>query len=146
VELVVLGINPGPDKLSKIEDLGVETVQWAEVAEKLGIEVEPEKEVANVEPGGAPDSIDGMTLLITGEIDGHTRASAQKILEGAGAKSAKSLNKSVELVVLGVKAGPDKLSKISAQGIPTCSWTDLIAKLGIEAEASEPPKKKAKKT
>lgn len=146
VELVVIGTNPGPDKLSKIEDLGIETIQWADLAGKLGLEVVPEKEVAHVDAGDAPDSVDGMTLLITGEIDGHTRSSAQKVLEGAGATFAKSLNKSVELVVLGTNAGPDKLNKIAAQGTATCSWDSLIEKLGIDAEASEPPKKKAKKT
>ncbi|KAJ4297765.1 hypothetical protein N0V90_005660 [Kalmusia sp. IMI 367209] len=145
VELVVLGANPGPDKLAKIEELGAETIQWAEVAEKLGLELAPEKKVADVEAGEAPDSIEGKTLIITGEIDGHTRSAAQKILEGAGAKFAKTLNKSVELVVLGANAGPDKLNKIADQGIPTVEWSDLVEKLGIDAEASEPPKKKAKK-
>lgn len=145
VELVIIGLKPGPDKLAKIEELGAETIEWAEVAEKLGIEVEPEKEVADVEAGEAPDSIEGKTLLITGEIDGLTRTAAQKVLEGEGAKFARSLNKSVELVVLGANAGPDKLNKIAAQGIPTVNWSDLIETLGIDLEASQPPKKKTKK-
>jgi len=131
--------------MSKIEELGLETIEWSDLAEKLGLEVAPEKKVANVEAGSAPDSIEGMTLLITGEIDGHTRGSAQKVLEAQGAKFAKSLTKSVELVVLGSNAGPDKLTKIADQGTDTCAWDDLIEKLGIDAEASEPPKKKAKK-
>ncbi|KAL5420923.1 hypothetical protein PMIN04_006023 [Paraphaeosphaeria minitans] len=145
VEIVILGQNPGPDKLAKIKDLGAETIEWKTVAEKLGLELSPEKKVANVEAGDAPDSIDGKTLLVTGEIDGFTRSAAQKILEGAGAKFAKTLNKSVELVVLGANAGPDKLNKIADQGIPTVEWIDLIEKLGIDAEAGEPPKKKAKR-
>ncbi|KAL1605404.1 DNA replication factor C complex subunit Rfc1 [Paraconiothyrium brasiliense] len=145
VELVVLGGNPGPDKLEKIKDLGAEVIEWKEVAKKLGLELAPEKKVANVEAGAAPDSVDGKTLLITGEIDGLTRSAAQKVLEGAGAKFAKTLNKSVELVVLGANAGPDKLNKIADQGIPTVEWSELIDELGIDVEASEPPKKKAKK-
>lgn len=145
VELVIIGSNPGPDKLAKIEELGAETIEWKEVAEELDLEVAPEKEVADVEAGDAPDSIDGKMLLITGDIEGFTRSAAQKILEGAGAKFAKSLNKSVELVVLGAKAGPDKLNKIAEQGIPTVDWSDLVEKLGLDVEADEPPKKKAKK-
>jgi NAD-dependent DNA ligase len=145
VELVIIGQNPGPDKLDKIKDLGAETIEWAEVAKKLGLELAPEKKVANVEAGDAPDSVDGKMLIITGEIDGFTRSAAQKILEGVGAKFAKTLNKSVELVVLGANAGPDKLNKIADQGIPTVDWTDLVEKLGLDVEASEPPKKKAKK-
>lgn len=145
VELVIVGQNPGPDKLAKIKDLGADTIEWKEVAEKLGLELAPEKKVANVEAGEAPDSIEGKTLLITGEIDGLTRSAAQKILEGSGAKFAKSLTKAVELVVLGANAGPDKLNKIADQGIPTVEWADLVEKLGIDVEANEPPKKKAKK-
>jgi BRCT domain type II-containing protein len=145
VELVIIGQNPGPDKLEKIKDLGAETIEWAEVAKKLGLEVAPEKKVANVEAGDAPDSVDGKTLIITGEIDGFTRSAAQKILESVGAKFAKTLNKTVELVVLGANAGPDKLNKIADQGIPTVDWTALVEKLDLDVEASEPPKKRAKK-
>lgn len=141
VELVILGTNAGPDKLKKVEELGVETITWAELAEKLGIEVAPEKEVADVEPSEAPESIDGLTVIISGTVEGYTRSAAQKLLEGAGATYAKSLNKSVELVILGTNAGPDKLNKIAELEIPTCTFEALQEKLGFE----EPPKKKAKK-
>ncbi|KAF2258581.1 hypothetical protein CC78DRAFT_537649, partial [Lojkania enalia] len=144
VELVILGTNPGPDKLKKIEELGIQSIQWNDLAENLGIDVTPEKEVADVKAGDAPDSISGMTLIITGTIDGQTRTSAQEALEGVGAKFAKSLNKSVELAILGTNPGPDKLNKIADLGIATCSWDTLIEKLGLEI-TDEPPKKKAKK-
>ncbi|KAF2655300.1 hypothetical protein K491DRAFT_678999 [Lophiostoma macrostomum CBS 122681] len=145
VEIVILGTNAGPDKMTKIKDLGIETISWNDLAEQLGLEVAPEKKVANVDAGDAPDSIDGMTVLVTGTIEGHTRGDAQKMLESAGAKVAKSLNKQVELAILGTKPGPDKLNKIAEEGIPTCSFEDLVEKLGLEAESSEPPKKKSKK-
>lgn len=143
VELVIIGADPGPDKLQKIEDMGIETIAWKDLAEKLGVEAKPEKKVPNVSTGDAPDSVDGMTLLITGNIEGMTRPAAQKLLEGAGATFAKSLNKSVELVVLGAKPGPDKLAKIADLGIETCAFEDLAEKLGLDLDA--PPKKKAKK-
>jgi NAD-dependent DNA ligase len=101
VELVIIGTNAGPDKLAKIEDQGIETITWKEVADKLGLEAAVEKPAANVEVGDAPDSIDGKTIIISGTIEGQTRSSAQEALEAAGATFAKSLNKSVELVVLG---------------------------------------------
>lgn len=144
VELVILGTNPGPDKLTKIEELGIETIKWVDLAEQLGIEVAPEKEVAKVDAGDAPDSIEGMTVIITGTVEGQTRSSAQKVLEDAGATYAKSLNKSVELVILGTNAGPDKLNKISDLGIATCTFEALVEKLGLEV-SDEPPKKKVKK-
>lgn len=70
VELVIVGTKPGPDKLQKVEDLGIETIEWEEVAKALDIEVAPQKNAPDVKAGGAPSSVDGMTLLITGEIDG----------------------------------------------------------------------------
>lgn len=118
-------------------------MQWTDLAEELDLEVPPEKEIADVEPGNAPSSIDGKTLLITGTIEGHTRASAEKILKTAGATFAKGLTKAVELVVLGTKPGPDKLNQISEMNIPTVKWEDIIEKLGLD---DEPPKKKTKKT
>jgi NAD-dependent DNA ligase len=145
VEVVIIGTNAGPTKMAKIEEMGLETISWNDLVEELGLEAAPEKKVANVDAGDAPDSIDGMTVLVTGTIEGHTRGDAQKMLESAGAKVAKSLNKQVELAILGSKPGPDKLNKIAEEGIPTCSFVDLVEKLGLEAEASEPPKKKSKK-
>jgi NAD-dependent DNA ligase len=144
VELVIIGSDPGPDKLQKIEDMGVETIPWADVAEKLGVEAEEPKKAPSIEVGDAPDSVSGKTLIITGNIEGMTRPAVQKLLEAEGATFAKSLNKSVELVVLGAKPGPDKLAKIKELGIETVSFEDLAAKLGLEVDA--PPKKKAKKT
>lgn len=143
VQLVILGTNPGPDKLAKIEELGIETKKWADLCEELGIEAAPEKEVADVEAGDPPDSIEGLTVIISGAIDGQDRKSAQKLLESAGATYAKSLNKSVELVILGTNPGPDKLNKIAELGIDTCSFEALVEKLDLEAK--QPPKKKAKK-
>ncbi|CAI6339384.1 unnamed protein product [Periconia digitata] len=144
VELVIIGVKPGPDKLKKINDMGIETIEWDQVADELGLEVAPQVKIAEVKPGKAPGSIDGMTLLITGEIDGHTRSSAQKVLAKEGAKFAKSLTNAVEMVVLGVNPGPDKLESIKKKGIETCNWDDLVKELGIEDGA--PPKKKARKS
>lgn len=94
----------------------------------------------------APQNINGKTLLITGTIDGHTRSSAQKLLEQVGGKFAKSLNKQVELVILGSDPGPDKIAKISDLGIPTVKWDDFLKSLNLSGGDAEPPKKKSKKT
>jgi NAD-dependent DNA ligase len=145
VELLILGTNPGPDKLTKAKDLNVETIKWADLCKDLGIEAEPEAEVADVEIGDAPDSIEGTKVLISGTIGGQTRASAQKLLESAGGIIVKSLNDTVELVVLGTNPGPKKLNEIAEQGIETCTWDDLIEELGLEV-IDQPPQKKAKKT
>lgn len=141
VQVAIIGTNAGPDKINKIEEDGIQSITWDELADELGLEIPPEKEIVEISSGEAPDSIDGKTVLITGTIEGHTRASANKLLQSVGAKIAKSLNNSVELVVLGTKPGPDKLKEISDAAIPTTSFTALAEKLDLDVG---PPKKKAK--
>ena len=146
LDLVILGAKPGPDKTSKIAELGLSTVEWGALASHLGLDYHGDDGDSEPEPqtlSGAPASIDGTTVLVTGTVDGHTRATAQKALQTKGAVIAKGLNKDVELVVLGVNPGPDKLKKINDLGIPTCRWEDLAKTLGL-ANAGEPPKKKRK--
>jgi NAD-dependent DNA ligase len=55
------------------------------------------------------DALAGEQVIITGEIDGQSRKSAEQILINAGATIEKSLNKKVTLVVLGEKAGQAKV-------------------------------------
>lgn len=89
----------------------------------------------------------GKNVIITGEIEGHKRAAANKILEDAGAKIEKSLNKKVNLVVLGNDPGPDKLKKIEDLGIATRSWDEVIAdiEVGGDTTASETEDDEAEK-
>ena len=149
LDLVILGAKPGPDKMAKIEELQLQTVQWKELGEQLGLEYggeeDDEEEPEPQTLSGAPDSVDDTLIIITGTVDGHTRTTAEKALQEKGAKIAKTLNNTVELVVLGVNPGPDKIRKINDLGIPTCEWDDLAKKLDLPGP-SEPPKKKKKKT
>lgn len=84
-----------------------------------------------------PDALKGKSVIITGEIDGQTRKSAEQILINAGATIEKSLNKKVQLVVLGADAGPKKLEKIESLGLETQEWDELIEE--IKGEGGEEP-------
>lgn len=87
------------------------------------------------------DALSGEKCIITGEIDGFKRKEAEQVLIDAGATIEKSLNKKVTLVILGKKAGPDKLEKIEKLGIETKDWEDLIEEIkgeGGSAAADEP--------
>jgi BRCT domain type II-containing protein len=83
------------------------------------------------------DALKGKSVIITGEIDGQTRKSAEQILINAGATIEKSLNKKVQLVVLGADAGPKKLEKIEQLGLETQEWDDLIEE--IKGDGGEEP-------
>lgn len=87
-------------------------------------------------------------VLITGTIEGMSRVPAIRMLERAGARYAKNLNKSVHLVVLGREPGPEKLVRIKELGMRTCGWQELIEKIGFETDESgeDPPKKRTRRT
>ncbi|KAF1962990.1 hypothetical protein CC80DRAFT_102262 [Byssothecium circinans] len=88
------------------------------------------------------DALEGDRVIITGEIGGQSRKSAEQILINAGATIEKSLNKKVTLVVLGENAGQAKLDKIEKLGCETKEWDDLIEEIkgdgGAAADADEP--------
>lgn len=98
----------------------------------------PKKDMASISV--RPDALAGEKCIITGDIDGQTRKTAEQILINAGATIEKSLNKKVTLVVLGKDAGPKKLEKIESLGIESKDWEDLIEEIKGEggAEAAEP--------
>jgi BRCT domain type II-containing protein len=80
------------------------------------------------------DALKGKSVIITGEIEGRTRKAAEQILIDAGAKIEKSLNKKVQLVILGENAGPNKLEKIEQLGLETKEWDDLIQEIRSEGD------------
>ena len=78
-----------------------------------------------------------MICIITGEIEGQSRKAAEQILVNAGAKIEKSLNKKVQLVVLGKDAGEKKLEKIEQLGVETRDWDDLIEEIKADGGADD---------
>lgn len=81
-----------------------------------------------------PHALKGQNVIITGEIEGRSRKAAEQILIDAGAKIEKSLNKKVQLVVLGENAGPSKLEKIEEMGLLTQTWDELIEEIKATGE------------
>lgn len=75
------------------------------------------------------DAVKDKSVIITGEISGLSRKAAEQVLIDAGAKIEKSLNKKVQLVVLGENAGPSKLEKIDKMGIETVGWDGLMEEI-----------------
>jgi len=82
------------------------------------------------------DALAGEKCIVTGEIAGQSRKSAEQVLINAGATIEKSLNKKVTLVVLGEDAGPKKLEKIEELGVETKEWDQLIEEIKSEGGAA----------
>ena len=69
------------------------------------------------EEGDATGSLAGMTVVVTGSIDGFTRDEAEEAVRQAGGKPSSSVSKKTSLVVAGPGAG-SKQAKAESLGVP----------------------------
>jgi DNA ligase (NAD+) len=113
------------DELEAIDGVGPEIVAsvqaWSADAEtrslidklrSAGVRLEdPEPE------GGVDDSLDGVTLVITGTLTTYSRDGAKAAAEQKGAKVTGSVSKNTTALVAGINAG-SKLAKATDLGVP----------------------------
>lgn len=106
-------------------------------------------------PKGKPDCLDGLTFVITGELDSMERDEAKAVIEEHGGKVTGGISGKTKYIVAGEEAGPAKLAKAQEKNIPILSEDDLLdlirVKSGIKplneskaAETTTSPKKEAK--
>ena len=81
-----------------------------------------------------PQPLTGLTIVITGSLEGFTRDSATEAAAALGAKVASSVSKKTDLVVAGENAG-SKLDKALTLGVPVVGLAGFQALLsdGIDA-------------
>jgi DNA ligase (NAD+) len=81
---------------------------------------------AGGEPGGAPggagsgppQTLDGLTVVVTGSVPGYTREEAEEAILGRGGKSPGSVSKKTFALVVGDAPGASKLKKAEELEIP----------------------------
>jgi DNA ligase (NAD+) len=83
--------------------------------------------------GTGPQPLEGLTVVITGSLEGFTRDSAAAAVTDLGGKVASSVSKKTHLVVAGENAG-SKLDKAVALGVPVVGLDGFMALLtdGLE--------------
>lgn len=81
-----------------------------------------------------PQPLTGVTVVITGSLEGFTRDSAALAVTDLGGKVASSVSKKTDLVVAGENAG-SKLDKAAALGVPVVGLAGFAALLtdGVDA-------------
>jgi len=95
-----------------------------ELVEKLraaGVNLEGPARPAGSDGDGR---LDGVTVVLTGGLEGYTREEAQAALEAAGAKVTSSVSKKTRFVVAGESPGT-KLAKAEALGVPVLDEAGL---------------------
>jgi DNA ligase (NAD+) len=68
-------------------------------------------------PGELPQVLDGVTVVITGTLDGYTRDEAKAAVESRGGKVTASVSSKTDAVIAGANAG-SKLARAESLGIP----------------------------
>jgi DNA ligase (NAD+) len=130
------------DVLSQVEGVGpviAESVKdWFSIKwhrevisnwQKAGVTFQDEE----VELG--EQTLAGLTIVITGSLDGFTRESAAEAVTSRGAKSAATVSKNTDFVVIGENAG-SKASKAEELGRPILDLAGFIVLLEKGPEAA----------
>jgi DNA ligase (NAD+) len=129
-------LEAGVDDLARAE--GVGPVVARSVAEHLSAEVNRDTllrlrdrgvVVHQERPSGAADGpLAGMTVVITGSIEGYTRDEARRAVVAAGGKATDSVSARTGLLVAG-PGGGSKLEKAGRLGVPVVDAADFPALL-----------------
>ncbi|MDF2711241.1 MAG: ligase LigA, partial [Nonomuraea muscovyensis] len=82
--------------------------RWRAAGVRMADEPAPEK---------GPQTLQGLTFVVTGTLDGFTRDSAAEVLTSRGGKVAGSVSKKTSFVVVGENAG-SKYDKAVSLGVP----------------------------
>lgn len=124
------------------EIIGRSLLEWfdepwhAEIVEewrKAGVVFEDQRpaggDSAAGEAGG-PRPLEGMTIVVTGSVEGYTRDGVAEAITKAGGKATGSVSKKTSVVVIGDNPGASKTTKAAALGIETWTVQEFLERLG----------------
>ncbi len=75
------------------------------------------------------DRLAGLTFVLSGVFEDHSREELQQLIELHGGKITGSISKKLSYLVAGDKMGPAKREKATALKVPIIGETDLLAML-----------------
>ncbi|MCA8830064.1 NAD-dependent DNA ligase LigA [Hymenobacter sp. BT728] len=85
------------------------------------------------------DRLAGLTFVLSGVFEQHSREELQHLIEQHGGKITGSISKKLSYLVAGDKMGPAKREKATSLNVPIISETDLLAMLPTATDEAEPP-------
>ena len=86
-------------------------------------------------PVPASDRLAGLTFVLSGVFEQHSRDELQQLIVSHGGKITGSISKKLSYLVAGENMGPAKREKALGFKVPIISENDLLALLSTEAEA-----------
>jgi DNA ligase (NAD+) len=85
--------------------------------ELVEVGIVPERPIVRESSAGGIGPLDGLTLVVTGTLEGFSRPEAEEAIRAAGGKPAGSVSKKTDYLVAGESAG-SKLVKAQELGVP----------------------------
>lgn len=124
------------------EIIGRSLLEWfdepwhAEIVEewrKAGVVFEDQRPAGGDSAAGeaaGPRPLEGMTIVVTGSVEGYTRDGVAEAITKAGGKATGSVSKKTSVVVIGDNPGASKTTKAAALGIETWTAQEFLDRLG----------------
>jgi DNA ligase (NAD+) len=99
-----------------------ENMKLVEQLQQIGLQFELSKE----ELKGTSDKLAGLSIIISGTFENHSRDELKKMIEQNGGKNVGSISKKTNYLLAGKNIGPAKLEKVKKLLIPIISEDDFL--------------------
>lgn len=83
-------------------------------------------ELSDEELSGTSDKLTGLSIIISGTFQKHSREELKKMIEQHGGKNVGSISKNTSYLLAGDNIGPSKLEKVQKLGIPIITEDDFL--------------------
>ena len=89
-------------------------------------------ELSDEQLAGTTDKLAGLSIIISGTFQKHSREELKEMIEKHGGKNVGSISKNTSYMLAGDNMGPSKLEKVQKLGIPIISEDEFLAMIGVE--------------
>jgi DNA ligase (NAD+) len=83
-------------------------------------------ELSDDELSGTTNKLEGLSIIISGTFEKHSREELKKLIEQHGGKNVGSISKNTSYLLAGENIGPSKLDKVKKLGIPIISEDEFL--------------------
>jgi DNA ligase (NAD+) len=87
-------------------------------------------ELSEEQMAGTTDKLAGLSIIISGTFEKHSREELKEMIEKHGGKNVGSISKNTSYLLAGDNMGPSKLEKVQKLGIPIISEDEFLTMLG----------------
>jgi DNA ligase (NAD+) len=79
---------------------------------------------------GRSNKLEGLSIVISGTFERHSRDELKKLIEQHGGKNVGSISKNTSYLLGGSNVGPSKMQKVEKLGIPVISEDEFLVMIG----------------